>query len=514
MGSRHTPIYTYTMDAKTTLNTTAAAGVTPPVSKGRAKLSGQSLTPAIIRAMAPGDEFADPQHPGLRVRCVSLKTPDAAGKPLTQAVFFYRYRNPAGALRQVEVGVLGAMTLTTIRAEWQRLKDEVRNGKDPREEAKSARRHAEAEVIAVKHAEREQALTVGRVIERYLSENVEKSRKAKGAAETRRLLTQLISLATWTAQRRMKASPSGRVRAKLPEGVRDVANLPAREFTREMAHDLLLAFGQTAPRSGGMARQELRGAWRYGIDAGFLPAPSPFEKTPGAKADNFGGAGLVAHSARERALSKDETGLLLRWMAEPGAYSRTVREVLELVLRTGLRSGEVCGIHSRELMRREGVLWIDIPAERMKAGKPHSVPLIGKAEQIILARMPETEGYIFPAKGGAKPIAQKVLGVEVYAHSARAKERGADAYKATRVCPVADWAPHDLRRTARTLLQDLRCPFEVAEAILAHVLPGVAGVYARSDLAEQKVEWLARLGEHLDGLVSAQANLSLVKVAA
>jgi hypothetical protein len=86
---------------------------------------------------------------------VSLKTPDATGKPMKQAVFFYRY--PAGALRQIEVGVLGDMTLTTIRSEWQRLKDTVRNGRDPRGEAKQVKRQAEVELQALKQAEREQA---------------------------------------------------------------------------------------------------------------------------------------------------------------------------------------------------------------------------------------------------------------------------------------------------------------------------------------------------------------------
>jgi chromosome condensin MukBEF MukE localization factor len=130
--------------------------------------------------MAPGDELADPEHPGLRVRCVSLKTRDAAGKPMNQAVFFYRYRNAAGALRQVQIGVFGHMTLTTIRSEWQRLKAEVRSGGDPREATKQADAQVVADRQAKLEAEKVQALTVGLVVERYLAERVEPTRKAKG----------------------------------------------------------------------------------------------------------------------------------------------------------------------------------------------------------------------------------------------------------------------------------------------------------------------------------------------
>lgn len=490
------------MTSETTLKAHSAA----PRGTATLRAEGKSLTLATLRAMVPGDELADPEHPGLRVRCV-------AGEPTHRLVFFYRYRNPAGALRQVEVGVFGAdLTLTGIRARWEALRDRVRNGGDPREEAKATRAQAVAKVEEVKAAEKAEALTVERVIERYLVERVEPSRKTKGAMECRRMLTQLINFATWTAAQKTKTA-TGRRRSKLPQGVVDVAKLPAARFTREKAHDLLLAYGATAPRAGGMARQELRAAWRYGVDAGFLEAPSPFEKLAGAsgrKGDSFGGAALKSVSKKDRVLSPAEAGALLRWMREPGTYSRTARDALELTLRTGLRSGEVCGIHSRELVRRDGVLWLDIPGERMKGGTPHSVPLIGVAEDIVVQRTSEKGGYLFPSREPEKPIQQKVLGVEVYACSGRST---ADAYKHRKVCPVADWAPHDLRRTARTLLAELGCPFEVGEAILAHALPGVASVYNRADHVQAKVEWLGQLGRHLDSLGKAQAQLKLAVAA-
>lgn len=462
---------------------------TPP--GGRAKLFGRSLSPADLKSMKHGAELADPEHPGLRVRRVH-----------DQRVFFYRYRNATGALRQVEVGVLGAKTLTTIRAEWQTLRDLVRNGGDPRAQQKAAKEAAERD----EKASKTKVLTVGAVVEQYLHESVEKARKAKGAAETRRMLEQLIRFGTWTTAQREKDRAVGRRRKALPKGVRDVADVPAVQFTRQQAHELLVAFGESAPRVAAMARQELRGAWRYAIGAGRLEGPSPFEKVPGAKLDDFGGRGLVNSSKRERVLAAEEAGALLRWMAEPGTYSRTVRDALELVLHTGLRSGEVCGIHSRELVRRDGVLWLDIPAERMKGKKPHAVPLVGRAEAIVVARMPAKAGYLFPnVNDAAKPIEQKVLGVEVYACSGRSK---AKAYATRKVCPVADWAPHDLRRTARSLLAALGCPYEVGEAILAHVLPGVAAVYNRHDYAGEKVQWLTKLGSHLDQLAAAKAKLA------
>ena len=484
---------------KTTLNRTgdsvAHHGASQP------KSAGVPFS-AAVKAMVPGDELADPEHPGLRVRRVG-----------EQRVFFYRYRI-GSRLRQVEVAVLGATTLTAIRGRWEALRAQVRHGDDPRSQVKAERIRAAADRVA----QRQRELTVEDVVELYLAENVEKARKAKGAAEARRLLHQFIRYRSWSKGRRERVeagSATGRTKVPpaAPRDVVDVANMPAHAMTRERAHKLLFQMAESAPRSAGMARAELRGAWRHAIATGRLAGPSPFEMMPEhGKHDALGGRGVLSNSVRERYLRKDEAGQLLRWMAQPGTYSRTVRDALELVLRTGLRSGEVCGIHSSELERRDGVLWLNIPADRMKAGKAHTIPLMGRAEQIVLARLPEKPGHLFSStKEPGRAIEQKVLGVEVYACSGRSK---ANAYKTRRVCPVSGWSPHDLRRTARSLLQELGCPYDVGEAILAHALPGVGAVYARSQLAEQKVLWLGKLNEHLDRLASARAALVLATQAA
>jgi len=487
------------LGSKTTLTATDDS----VVQRGARKLKSAGVHfSAAVKAMVPGDELADPEHPGLRVRRVD-----------EQRVFFYRYRI-GSKLRQVEVAVLGPTTLTAIRGLWEALRTQVRNGGDPRLEVKAQKIKVAVEMAA----ERQRELTVEDIVEFYLSENVEKARKAKGTAEARRLLHQLIRYRSWSNGRREHiAASSGAARARVlpavPRDVVDVASMPALAFTRERAHKLLFLMGEAAPRSAGMARAELRAAWRHAIATGRLAAPSPLEMMPEhGKHDVLGGRGIQSKSVRERYLGKEEAGQLLHWMAEPGTYSRTVRDALELVLRTGLRSGEVCGIHSSELERRVGVLWLIIPPGRMKAGKAHSVPLMGRAEQIVLARLPEKLGPLFPStREPGRSIEQKVLGVEVYACSGRSK---ANAYKSRRVCPVSGWSPHDLRRTARSLLQELGCPYDVGEAILAHALPGVGAVYARSRLVEQKVLWLGRLNEHLDRLAVARAALILATQAA
>lgn len=425
------------------------------------KRAPEVLTLAIIAAMTPGEERGDTKTPGLRVRCLS----DGKTK-----VFHYRYRDDAGALRQIKIGQLGPVTLEAARKRVLELKVERQRGNDPQAEKKAMRAAALAERAKLKI----KAYTVADAVEDYLAEVVDRKRKPKGATEARRMLERAIA--------------SNKV-------------LPVAGFTRLQAHDLIKTVAQAAPRLGQMTRQELRACWEHAISVG-RATDNPFlGRTLGA---------IPKIEKRQRDLKADEVGALLRWMNEPGTYSRTVRDALELTLRTGLRTGEVCGIHSCELEYRGGVLWLDIPGSRMKAKRDHHAPIVGRAREIILARIPEAGGYLFPSRRGGKPIDQKVLGVEVYACSGQSQSK---AYQSRKVCPVSNWAPHDLRRTARTLLSDIGCPYEIGEAILSHRLPGVAGDYNKATHMQARIEWLGRLGDYLDELTAARASLALVKSA-
>jgi hypothetical protein len=409
--------------------------------------------------------MTDPGRPGLRL----VRT----GHSGDRRVWQYRYRTPAG-LKQIKIGEYPGMSWAEAAKAWQRLKierDDPTRG-DPVATVQAQR--VAVKVAAVKERERS-ALTIGRLIDDYLAEVIDPKRKPKGAREVNRLLS----------------APA----------VEKVRSVPIANFDRKQAAVLIKAVlagrnGERAPRVAHMTRQELRAAWQHGKDNGTLDGLNLAENPFAGR--NLGGA--FSFKERDRFLSDDEAARLLRWMRTPGAYSRTAADALELVLRTGLRSGEVCAIHSRELQQRDGVLWLDIPAERMKAQQAHSVPLVGRAREIVLSRIPDGGGHLFMGRRG--PIEQKVLGVEVYAHSGRSQS---DAYAKKRICPVADWAPHDLRRTARQMLAAIGCPFEIGEAILAHQLPRVQRTYLNvARLPGELVRWLTMLNDHLDRLQPAE----------
>lgn len=75
------------------------------------------LTPRIIADLRSGDECADPDYPGLRVRRTNAAR-----------VFFYRYRASDGALREIKLGEFGPMALAEARKALGRFKLERERG--------------------------------------------------------------------------------------------------------------------------------------------------------------------------------------------------------------------------------------------------------------------------------------------------------------------------------------------------------------------------------------------------
>lgn len=123
--------------------------------------------------------------------------------------------------------------------------------------------------------------------------------------------------------------------------------------------------------------------------------------------------------------------------------------------------------------------WIEddvltIPAEEMKKGRPHRVPitplmntLLSEAKKV--SKHPRS-GYIFPGVGGSKPMSSQTL--TKYLHSTTMKNR---------------LVAHGLRSIARCWLADNGVNFEIAEACLSHLTgSAVSRAYQRSDYLDAR----------------------------
>lgn len=166
--------------------------------------------------------------------------------------------------------------------------------------------------------------------------------------------------------------------------------------------------------------------------------------------------------------------------AELGAFMVELRKreglsarALEFAILTAARSGEVRGATWAEI-DLPGRIWT-VPAERMKAGKEHRVPLSDEAVKLLEA-LPRIVGnpYVFPAPRGGQLSDMALTAV------LRRMER-------------SGLTQHGFRSTFRDWAGETTAyPREVCEHALAHKLAdGVEAAYQRGDLLAKRARLMA-----------------------
>ena len=242
-----------------------------------------------------------------------------------------------------------------------------------------------------------------------------------------------------------------------------------------------------APRSPGLSESRPRNLLAaLSTMFGWLHERRKIESNPCA-----GLARPKAPPARERTLSGDE----LRWFwLGCDKLGQPFGPVFQLLALTGQRLREVGGMRSDEL---DGDTW-EIPSTRTKNKRPHKVPLPELARRLI----PEqSDGLIFTTTGNtmvsgwsrAKARLDKAM-LEI-ARSERANAK------------IADWELHDLRRTAVTGMAELGIAPHVVELCVNHISghrAGVAGIYNRSELIDERRAAFVRWAAHVEGLVGGK----------
>ena len=146
-----------------------------------------------------------------------------------------------------------------------------------------------------------------------------------------------------------------------------------------------------------------------------------------------------------------------------------VRLALEFLALTAVRPGEVRGALWLQI-DMEAAIWT-IPAEAMKMGREHVVPLSDRCLEILdeAGGYVGDEGLVFPNRGRDKPLSDMAL------------------LKAMRDLKL-DAVPHGFRSSFRTWVQErTNTPHEVAETALAHSTANkTVAAYARSDYLEKR----------------------------
>ena len=196
------------------------------------------------------------------------------------------------------------------------------------------------------------------------------------------------------------------------------------------------------------------------IESNFVTA---IRRTPGTK--------------RERVLTKKEIAAIWKSCGNLGPsevainYGRMVR----FLLLTAQRRDEAASLRHGHIL--DGV-WRQTDN---KASRPHSLTL----PPLALAQVGQGEArnFVFAGRTGK---------VGAFSMLKRLLDEASG---------VTGWRLHDLRRSAATNMQELGIRNEVVQSILNHAVPGVGGVYLRSELEKQKAEALATWATALERIV-------------
>lgn len=206
--------------------------------------------------------------------------------------------------------------------------------------------------------------------------------------------------------------------------------------------------------------------WRGRLDK-ILPAPSK-----------------VAKVKHHEAVSVEA---LPSFIAELSQHESMSVKCLLFTVLTACRSGEARGATWSEIDMQSKV-WT-IPAERMKAGKEHQVPLSGQAIKLLdsLPRIQDTP-YVFPSVRN-KPLSDMALSMLM-----RRMNTGA--------------VPHGFRSTFRDWAGDkTNYPRDLAEAALAHTVSNqVEAAYRRGTALEKRRAMMNEWGKYVFSEMSKKST--------
>ena len=178
-----------------------------------------------------------------------------------------------------------------------------------------------------------------------------------------------------------------------------------------------------------------------------------------------------------RALPHAEVATALDRVGSSSAWAGT-KLAFEFLVLTATRVSEV-RLATWDEIDFDSSLWT-VPADRMKAGIPHRVPLCTRAMEVLAEARELTDGsgLVFSSVTG-RPMSNSTK-------SKLLRELGIQA------------VPHGFRSSFRDWCGEMGHPRELAEAALAHVIPNkVEAAYARSDLFERRRALMEQWGEYV-----------------
>jgi integrase len=396
------------------------------------------LTVKTVEAMRPGAERRE--IPDAHMPGLYLVLQPSGAKS-----WAVRYRHQ-GVSRKHTIGAYPAVDLKSARVLGSKALRTVAEGRDP------GREKAEARSTRID--------SVDRIVEEFLERHVRRSNRVRTQEETERLF-RLHILPRWR----------GRM-------IRDIRRRDVIEMV-----DHVVDGGSPVAANRALTVTKTFFNWCVARDV-LTASPAQGVKPP------------TVEKSRDRVL--DDAELKLVWEAA-GQVGYPFGTMTRLLIATGQRRDEVAKMRWEEIDIKQR-LWT-LPRERVKADRPHEVPLSTIALEVLKA-VPRLAGspYVLTTNGAAPS-------------SGFAKnKRKLDALLPANMPP---WRLHDLRRTAASGLARLGINLPVIEKVLNHAsgsFAGIVGVYQKHSFADEKRAALEAWGNFVAALVEAKPASKVVRL--
>ena len=266
---------------------------------------------------------------------------------------------------------------------------------------------------------------------------------------------------------------------------RELKSKFAQQKLTEITHEDLRALTDNivergAPATAVHAREIVLQVYRWAIERG-QKVENP--------ADLVRPASIAKFEPRDRALTPIEIGLMYRYMERVGT-TPSIRAAVKLLLLTMVRKSELTNATWNEINFSEA-LWT-IPKERMKRRNPHLVFLSRQAMDIMIAlkTFAGSSDFILPSRYDSDAPMRSATLNRVLTLTYRLAQKEGEL--------LPKFGPHDLRRTASTLLHEAGYNTDWIEKSLAHEQKGVRAVYNKAEYREQRAEMLQDWANMID----------------
>ncbi|WP_294219393.1 site-specific integrase [uncultured Sphingomonas sp.] len=241
------------------------------------------------------------------------------------------------------------------------------------------------------------------------------------------------------------------------------------EIEGPLIREVLLPIWLSKPETARRVRQRIAAVLDWSYAKGYRPTEAPLRSLSKALPRQPRKDGHFA------ALPFTDVPALIERLRERSSAGRLALEALIL---TAARSGEIRGARWSEV-DLDAALW-SVPAERMKMGRTHHVPLSAQAIDVFrraeALRVPCSD-LVFPGQRPKNPLSDMTL-LKVM----RDMEAGVTV--------------HGFRSAFRDwVAEETSYPGEVAEAALAHSIPNkVEAAYRRTDFLAKRRAMMAEWG--------------------